>query len=55
VAEHVELEDTFVGLVASRQVSGKVTILFDARAAIVFGLVAGMVSGLFRLLIGRRG
>jgi hypothetical protein len=54
LAEEAELQDTFVGLLAAKEVRGDTRILFDLRAAVVFGVVAGVVAGLRSLLLGRR-
>ena len=54
ISQHVELKDGFVGLLAANEVVGEGRILFDVRTAVVFGVVAGIVSGLFGFLLGRR-
>jgi hypothetical protein len=53
-AEQAELHDSAVGLLFARQVSGEARILFDMRAAAVFGVVAGLTAGLVNLLARRR-
>jgi hypothetical protein len=55
-AENVKLHDAMAVFVAANEIEGDdVTILFDIRAAIVFGLVLGFVSSLFKLITRRKG
>jgi hypothetical protein len=54
IADHAQFKDSFVGFVAAQEVSGEAKILFDVRAAVVFGVVAGLVVGLFNLFVGRK-
>lgn len=53
-ANTARLEQTSVVFLAAKEVSGEARILFDWRAAAVFGLVVGLTLGLFKLLTGRR-
>jgi len=53
-AKTARLEQTSVIFLAAKEVSGEARILFDWRSAAVFGLVAGLTLGLFKLLTGRR-
>jgi hypothetical protein len=54
-AEHVKMQDVVAVLVAANQIEGEdVTIVFDVRAAVVFALVLGAVSSLFKLITRRR-
>ena len=52
-SERAELNSANVVLLAARQVSGEARILFDVRAALVFGAVVGLIVGLFNLFAGR--
>lgn len=54
IAEQAELQGSSVVFVAARQVSGEARILLDLKAAIAFGLVAGVAASLVRALLGRR-
>jgi hypothetical protein len=54
IADHAELENTFVAFLAAQELSGDARVLFDVKAAAVFGLVTGLVIGLLRLLAGRK-
>jgi hypothetical protein len=54
VAQRVEVNGGSVAFLAAGEVSGDAKILIDVRAAAVFGLVVGVVVGLFKLLAGRR-
>jgi hypothetical protein len=53
-AEKAELEDCSVVFLSADQVSGEVDVLFDVKAAVIFGVVVGAVLGLIRLLTGRK-
>jgi len=54
-AENVKMQDAMALFVAANTIEGEdTTILFDFRAAVVFGVVLGTVLSLFRLLTGRR-
>jgi hypothetical protein len=55
VAQEAELQDSTVALLMARQVRGEARILFDVRAAAVFGVVAGFTAGLVNVLARRRG
>ena len=52
VAARAEVRDSSVVFLAARKVSGDVDVVFDMRSAVVFGLVTGMVLGLFRMFQG---
>jgi hypothetical protein len=54
VADRAELGNSKVVLLAAREVSGEKQVMFDLKAAIVFGLVTGAVIGLLKMLSGRR-
>lgn len=54
IADHAELENTFVAFLAAQELSGDARVLFDVKAAAVFGLVTGLAIGLLRLLVGRK-
>jgi len=55
IAGSADVQNASVVLLAARKVSGKdVEVLFDVKAAAVFGLVTGLVMGLIRLLVGRK-
>jgi hypothetical protein len=54
VAQQAELQDSTVVLLVARQVRGEARILFDVRAAAVFGAVAGVTAGLVSWLARRR-
>jgi hypothetical protein len=54
-AENVKMQDAMAIFVAANSIEGEdTTLIFDLRAAVVFGVVLGTVLGLFRLLFGRR-
>jgi len=54
VAQRAEVNGGSVAFLAAGEVSGDAKILIDMRAAAVFGLVVGVVVGLFKLLAGRQ-
>ena len=54
LAQRAELENGTVLLLAAREVSGEVKVLFDLKAALLFGLVIGVVVGLLRQLTGHK-
>ncbi len=43
-----------VAFLAAREVTGEARILFDLRAAVVAGLIFGLVVGIFKLIAGQR-
>ncbi len=54
-AENVKMQDAMAFLVAANSIEGEdTTVIFDVRAAVIFGIVLGTVLSLFRLLLGRR-
>ena len=54
VAERAEVHDGAVMFMAAREVGGETTVLFDLKAAVVFGVLVGVVSGLISALAGRK-
>ena len=54
-AERAEVHEGAVLFMLAEEVSGETKVLFDLRAAVLFGLIVGVVSGLFKLLAGRKG
>jgi len=55
IAGSADVQHASIVLLAARKVSGEdVEVLFDVKAAVVFGLVTGLVLGLIRLLVGRK-
>ncbi|HZQ05698.1 MAG TPA: hypothetical protein VFD70_03910 [Anaerolineae bacterium] len=46
IAPKMDVNNSFVGLILAQQVTGSVRTLFDTRAALVFGIAAGVVGGL---------
>jgi hypothetical protein len=46
IARNAEVNNSFVGLILAQNVTGNVRALFDTRAALVFGIAAGVVGGL---------
>jgi len=55
IAGSADVQNASIVLLAARKVSGEeVEVLFDVKAAAVFGLVTGLVMGLIRLLVGRK-
>jgi hypothetical protein len=46
ISREMEVNNSFVGLILAQNVSGNVRALFDTRAALVFGIAAGVVGGL---------
>ena len=53
VADRAELGNSKIVLLAAREVSGEAQVMFDLKAAVVFGLIAGAVIGLLKVLSGR--
>lgn len=51
VAREAELKGTSVFLLASRSVRGEARVMVDLKAAVVFGVVAGLVLGIFKYLL----
>ena len=54
-AERAEVHEGAILLMLAEEVGGEAKVLFDLRAAVVFGLIVGLVSSLFKLLAGRKG
>ncbi len=46
ITRNAEVNNSFVGLILAQNVTGNVRALFDTRAALVFGIAAGVVGGL---------
>lgn len=46
ITRDAEVNNSFVGLILAQNVSGNVRALFDTRAALVFGIAAGVVGGM---------
>lgn len=46
IASKMDVNNSFVGLILARQVTGNVRALFDTRGALVFGLAAGVIGGM---------
>lgn len=46
ISAKMDVNNSFVGLILAQQVTGNVRALFDTRAALVFGIAAGLVGGL---------
>jgi len=53
LAKQAEISDGGVLFLAAREVSGNATIIFDLKAAVVFGLIAGLTISLYKLIAGR--
>jgi hypothetical protein len=53
--ERAEVHNGAVLLMLAEEIGGETKVLFDLRAAVVFGLIVGVVSGLFKLFAGRKG
>ncbi len=53
-ANQVEMNDGGAMFLVAREVSGDVKVMFDIKAAIVFGLLVGAVIGVFKLVAGRK-
>jgi hypothetical protein len=54
-AEHVKMQDSVAVFVAASQIEGQDTlVIFDVRAAVIFALVLGFVTSVFRLILRRR-
>ncbi len=53
LAQRADLSQSSVLLLAARQVSGDVRVLFDLRAGAALGLAFGLTLVAFRLLFGR--
>lgn len=54
-AERAEVHEGAVLFMLAEEVGGETRVLFDLRAAVLFGLIVGLVSGLFKLFAGRKG
>ena len=50
LADQAELRNSTVVFLATNRVSGEAKILFDLRAALLFGVVVGLVLGLLKRL-----
>jgi hypothetical protein len=55
LAERAEVHNGGVLLLLAEEVSGETKVLFDLRAAVLFGLIVGAVGGLFKMLARRKG
>jgi hypothetical protein len=54
-AENVKMQDSVAVFVAANQIEGQDTlVIFDIRAAVIFALVLGFVTSLFKFIMGRR-
>lgn len=54
-AEKAHLQDSGVIFLAANEVAGEnITVLFDVRAAVVFALLLGAISALFKILARRK-
>ena len=54
VAETIEVHEGPVLFAAAQELSGETQVIFDLKAALVFGAVVGIVSGLVKALAGRK-
>ncbi len=54
VADAVQMEGGSIGLAIARKISGEATILIDMRAAVLFGLVTGIVITMLKRLVIQR-
>ena len=54
LAQDVTINGGPVNFVLAKNISGDIRILFDVRAGLLAGLVAGMVITAFKLILGRR-
>ncbi len=53
--ENVKMQDSIALFVAASQFEGEDTlVIFDMRAAVIFALVLGLVTSVFKLIRGRR-
>ena len=52
-ANRVEMNGGGAMFLVAREVSGDVKVMFDIKAALVFGLLVGAVIGVFKLITGR--
>ena len=49
------MSDAVALFVAANEIEGEdVTIIFDVRAAVVFALIVGAISSIFKLLSGEK-
>jgi hypothetical protein len=55
LAERAEVHAGGVLFLLAEEISGETKVLFDLKAAVLFGLIVGVVSGLFKLFAGRKG
>jgi hypothetical protein len=53
VAKQAELKDSTVLLLAAKSVSGEFRVLVDLKAAVLLGLVAGLVVGVLNYFLSR--
>jgi len=53
-AEHAEVHESSVVFLAAQEVSGDAKILFDVKAAVLFGVIVGLVVGLLKQFAGRK-
>jgi hypothetical protein len=54
VAERIEVGEGAVLFAAAQEFGGETQVLFDLKAALIFGAVVGVVSGLVKALAGRK-
>ncbi len=54
VADSVKLESGSIAFAVAREISGGAHILFDLRAAVLCGVIAGAVIGLIKTVAGHR-
>ena len=54
-AERAEVHEGAILLLLAEEIGGETRVLFDLRAAVVFGVIIGVISGLFKLFAGRKG
>lgn len=51
IADRAELQDSGAFLVVARQIGGQAKIIFDFRAAVLFGLIVGLSIALYKMFV----
>jgi hypothetical protein len=54
IANNVEMTDGGAMFLLAGEVSGDVRVMFDIKAAIIFGTLVGAIIGVFKFVLGQR-